>query len=289
MAWDDLAPTHIAEAPPTDEGDAPTTEVAALEPGEAAASGDGAAPENLDLDSEAGLQAAIERSAVLRQALDRRQNDGFQAGKLNRDAELRRDQAASGRVEQFAQLALERLGVEVTPEDQSLLKVLTAANEGSARIGMARGYVNATLNYLGESAMPAELETALASLEATGDVKAIEGIASTAVQRVADHAKQSALASITEDELGKLPADHPLERYIQKRIADGTSEELRAQATEQAQAGRTNAPRVVTNGPGGGGMTPEIARGMSPADAAKLSEPEYAEWRRLFFAATNAA
>ena len=291
MAWDDLAPTDTVDAPPTNEGDAPTTKVAVLEPDEAAAASGEAVAEaqGFDLSTEEGVLAAAASADALRKVLDKRQNDGFQAGKLNRDAELRRDQAATSRVEEFARLSLERFGVEVTPEDQNLLRTLTAANEGSARIGMARGYVNATLNYLGESAMPAELETALASLEATGDVKAIEGIASTAVQRVAEHAKQGALASLTEDDLGKLPADHPVNRYIQQRIADGTTEELKAQALEQATTTRTNAPRVATKGPGSGGMTAETARAMSPAEAANLPDSEYAEWKRLFFAATNAA
>lgn len=294
MPWDAPEPTTDSEAEPTIEvSTEPTVEpTAAPETTEAAPAADGAASETpaFDLTTEEGVIAAAAHVDALRKVLDKRQNDGFQAGKLNRDAELRRDMAATERVEGFAREALERHGVELTADDTNLLRTLTKANEDYARIGMARGYVNATLQYLGEAAMPQELEAAIAALEATGDVKAIEGIASSAVQRVADTSRTQALDRLTTDALDALPATHVIAQYINQRIAEGVTEELTAKATEQAQAGRTNPPRVSGAVPGSGGMTAEQARAMTPEQAANLPPEQYAEWRRLFFAASaNAA
>lgn len=233
--------------------------------------------------------AAAASTEALRRVLDKRQNDGFQAGKLNRDAELRRDLAATERVQEWTKGVLNKHGIDLDPDDVNMARTLTKANEDYARIGMARGYVNATLQFLGEAAMPQELESALAALESTGDVKAIEGIASTAVQRVADTSRAQALERLTTDALDALPASHPVQQYINQRIAAGVTEELAAKAVELAQAGRSNPPRVSGSMPGSGGMTAEQARAMTPEQAAALPSEQYDEWRRLFFAASPAA
>lgn len=286
MAWEVQEPTVIAPVEPTGEEQEPTADAAVPGTGEAASTGDEAAssPTTFDLSTEAGIAAAIEQSDLLRQRLAKQQNDGFQNGRQNRDAELRREQGSNERAQAHHKWLIDQLNEGADPEELAKQTPLyVKANEDFQRVALSRAFVTATLNHFGESAMPDELETALSALESQGDVAAIQGIASTAVQRVADKSKADTISTL---KLADVPADAPLHAEIMALAHSLQQEEAAAQGIAAKQAAATNPPNVRGSAPGSVGMTTEQARALTPAQAANLSETEYEEWKRVFFVAS---
>lgn len=289
MPWEPPEPTTDTILPPTTTDSSQTAPAAAAGAGEAATGDVGAAsePQPIDLDSEEGLRAAIERSALLRGRLEKAQGDGFNAGKQNRDAELRRDQGSSERAQAYQQYLSQKYGIELDDADAKAAPLFVKANEDFTRVGLSRVWAQATLQQAGETELSPELTTALDALEASNDVAGAQAVASTAIQRALIKKGEQVIATLTPEQLQALPKTHPIHAWVEKTIEDRVAEELRAREIETVQAGRTNPPRVAGTSPGGA-MTPEMARTITPQQAANLSDEDYANWKEAFFAASAA-
>jgi len=138
-----VEPTAAVVAPPTDEGQLPPTgEPAAIAPGEAAVSdaqGAASATPAFDLSTEEGWLEAAAYYEAGRKVLDKRQNDGFQNGRQNRDAELRRDQGTLSRATETAQWAYQQAmnGVPIEEIAKAIVPHVSA-NEGAVVLQTAK-------------------------------------------------------------------------------------------------------------------------------------------------------
>lgn len=277
MAFGEQEPTAAVMAPPTDEVLAPTDE-AALGTDEAVVADSGAASEALDLDTESGLAAALERSALLRGRLEKAQNDGFQNGRQNRDAELRRDEGTAERAQAYHQWLLEQVNAGYDPDEiAKQTPLFVKANQDTTRSELGKAWVEASLGHFGEQ----EQEVIRGVMDTLTDPTMIGDLASKTWEAAASKVRQAAVSNLSLDQI---PKTSTLHTEIQALVDGKVTAELEARETEAARL--AIGPRANGSAPGSVGMTTNQARLMTPEQASQLPEAEYVEWKRMFFAAS---
>lgn len=277
MAFGEQEPTAAVLAPPTDEVLAPT-EPAAQGTDEAVVADSGAASDALDLDTEAGLAAALERSALLRGRLEKAQNDGFQNGRQNRDAELRRDEGTAERAQAYHEWLTSQVEAGYDPaEIAKQTPLFVKANQDTTRSELGKAWVEASLGHFGEQ----EQEVIRGVMDTLTDPTMIGDLASKTWEAAASKVRQAAVANLSLDQI---PKTSTLHTEIQALVDAKLTAELAAREIEATR--QPTAPRANGSAPGSVGMTTNQARLMTPEAAAQLPDAEYAEWKRMFFAAS---
>ena len=281
MAFGDPEPTAAVIADPTDEGMTPTAE-AASDPGEADPVDGGAASDiqTYDLDSETGLAAAIERSALLRGRLAKQQDDGFQNGRQNRDAELRREQGSVERAQGYHQWLVDQLEQGADPAEVAKQTPLyVKANQDTTRSELGKAWVEATLGHFGEQEQEV-IRGVLTSFD--GNPESVGDLASKTWEAAATKVRVATVAGLSLDQI---PKESALHTEIQALVDGKVTAEL---AAREIEATRQDAPpRVNGSAPGSVGMTSTTARAMTTDQAANLPDEQYREWQRLI-ATSNA-
>lgn len=200
------------------------------------------APVTFDFSTDAGILAALEANPNLKGFLTKREADAANTARQRRDAELRRDQGANERAQQYHEWLVTELEKGTDPRELARqTPTWVKANEDFTRTELMK----ALLRQAGEFD---ETAKGLAdTLEGSPDelTKVAQVTLDSAVRRAREESRSSTLASLTFD---ALPDDHPLRSYLRDQIAAGVKAELEAQAKEQVIA--VNPPNVQGFGPG---------------------------------------
>lgn len=239
----------------------------AVEPvAEPAAGGDPAvaeAPVTFDLSTDAGILAALEANPNLKGFLTKREADAANTARQRRDAELRRDQGANERAQQYHSWLVSELEKGSDPKELARqTPTWVKANEDHTRSELMR----ALLTQAGE--LDDTAKGLADTLEGTPDE--LTKVAQVALDAAIKRARQEAVAGISYD---ALPDAHPLRSYLRDQIAAGVKAELEAQAKEQVIAQTSpNPPAVIGSTPAPPANTPYWQ--LSPEERAAMSPAE---------------
>lgn len=230
--------------------------------------GEGAAPEpRVSFQSDAELRSFLESDERGKAYLEKIRNDQFNAARQNLESELRR-QAASDEVLASAFQSVSReLGIDMDDER------LTRTVQSFARPFQERNQreINQLYFEQARATFPPEAQTALDLVwqQTDGDVTVQNQIIG---QLWNARGETAAAAALSTAKLDDIPEDHPLQKQIQDRIAQGVEEELRAR---ERQANRLETgPRIGSGVAVGTSREQEIETILSTKPA---SSSEYRE------------
>ena len=244
-------PAVVAEQ--TDQAAPVTTDSAAPVEGERAA------PEpQVRFQSDADLRAFLESDERGKAYLEKIRNDQFNAARQNFEAELRR-QAASDEVLASAFRAVtNELGIDADDERvqrtvQSFAKPFMERNQRE---------LNELYFEQAKAGFPSEAQAALDLVwqQTEGDLGVQNQIIGQLWNARAETAASTAVSGLSLD---ALPEDHPIQKQIQDRIAQGVEEELRAR---ERQANRVDPGPKVGGNPAGGSFTASDISKMTPEE-----------------------
>ena len=244
-------PAVVAEQ--TDQAAPVTTDSAAPVEGERAA------PEpQVRFQSDADLRAFLESDERGKAYLEKIRNDQFNAARQNFEAELRR-QAASDEVLASAFRAVtNELGIDADDERvqrtvQSFAKPFMERNQRE---------LNELYFEQAKAGFPTETQAALDLVwqQTEGDLGVQNQIIGQLWNARAETAASTAVSGLSLD---ALPEDHPIQKQIQDRIAQGVEEELRAR---ERQANRVDPGPKVGGNPAGGSFTASDISKMTPEE-----------------------
>lgn len=230
--------------------------------------GERAAPEpQVRFQSDAELRAFLESDDRGKAYLEKVKNDQFNAARQNFEAELRR-QAASDEVLASAFRAVSNeLGLDA--DDERVQRTV----QSFARPFMERNQRELNELYFeqAKAGFPSEAQAALDLVwkQSEGDLGVQNQIIGQLWNARAETAASSAVSGLSLD---ALPEDHPLQKQIQDRIAQGVEEELRAREREANRV--ETGPRIGAGVAVGTSREQEIETTLSTKPA---SSPEYRE------------
>lgn len=195
----------------------------------AVATGDGAVPEPVvSFSSEEDLRKFLEGNDLARGFLEKTKKDGFEAGRQNREAELRR-QAATDEViaDRLKNVALQ-LGID--PDDELLKRTVTAFHEPADR---RRAVSQRLLDIEAAKQTLTPEQQALVDMrvkDAGDDVDQLNKITGDLWLFTQTAAQAAGVQGLTSWE--QLPEGHPLLKDFETRVAAEVEKELAARNRE---------------------------------------------------------
>lgn len=226
----------------------------------APASGD-AAPvaQTFDLSTDAGIKAAIEANPQLRGFLDKTKADTENTVRQRLENQMRRDQGANARAQQWQQSLAQKYGIELDPEDAQAAPLFVKANEEWQRTEILRSLAQQAIDL-----SPADEQAALQSLLDSADsADAVTRITAASLEALQGRVKRQTLEEL---EVEQLEAHPKFKEYIAAYKQREAEAEMNAREIERQQR---DAPPPTPSGQGAQAMTRSQLDAMTPA--ARLS------------------
>lgn len=193
-------------------------------------------------------------------------------------AQLKREQGANERVQQYHQWLAEQVAngasaEEIARETPTFVK----ANEDFARVEVAKAFANKALDGFGlddetRSAYAEQIEALTTEPERLYAIA--EQLWEQGASRFTENRVNERIGNLTLDEI---PKDSRLHASLQAHIESEVTKELEARAAEKEPV--ANPPRTPKGTPGVDASSRYLA--MSPQEQARLTPEEWAEFRSL--------
>jgi hypothetical protein len=262
---------QTAETPPEQTTDVVVEQTQAAAPTDsegAVAEGEGAAPDPVvQFQSDEDVRAFLEANDRARSYLEKAKNDGFEAGRQNKDAEIRR-LAASDEViaDRLKSIALEA-GWDAS--DERLKRAVVGFHEPATKrtqLELSRLYIEGAKSVLSPDAQAAIDEAVRLAGE---DVEAHNSIVGQLWQHYGDSSREDAVSGLT---LEQVPPTSKLFQEIEERVAREVETELKARDTE---ANRIDpGPRTTQGSAPVGPLTLEKLKTMPRSEVMALDKDE---------------
>ncbi len=276
------APTTGEQATQTDEeraqqtglpGESQKTQAAEATEGAASEAAAGAASDaGFDFDSDEGIAKALETLPQLAARLERErrqaQDNGFNAGRQNRDKELRLERGSEATAKQYQQHLAEVYGVELSEADQREAPLWVKANRDAERVAYWQQQTEGVLDAF-DVRERAQIEQHLQTFEGLPDQMEQLG------RQVVDEAvKRQVSTRVSSLKLADIPDGSALHADIQRFIAEEKTKEAEAAALEAKQPKTAPPPRVPV-GSGASQKTRADYAHLSDEQIADLPDEEY--------------
>lgn len=262
-------PTAVLSVPQTDEGGAPTAAAAAVSTPDAAvesAQVGAASTPQFDFDTDEGIRAALAASERLRGFVDKTKNDGFNAGRQNRDKELRLERGSEDVARAWQEHLADKYGIELDEADRRDSPLWVKANRDAERTTYWRTATETVLDAF-DVRERAQIEQALEQFE--GHPDQMEQIG----RQVVDEAvKRREHARIADLPLAEVPEGSRLWKDIEEYKASEVRKEIEARAQERDTP--PPPPNTPVGAAGTGRTQADYAR-LSPSEIAALPDEEY--------------
>lgn len=235
-------------------------DVATLEREAVAASPQGVAEApQFDLSTIEGIRRASEANPMLKAWRE----EGFEAGRQRREAELRRDQGTVERAQAYHRSYVQRLAAGEDPEVLARETPLyVKANEDTARAELMRSLVQQAIT-LADEPGGAMLRTLAEEIE--GKPEELQRVAQATLETALARARQEAIDNLDPE---TLPKDHKLRRWLDDQKQHEVETELNAREIAAKQP--VNAPRTPSGTPSADGLiTAEEFVGMTKSSQEK--------------------
>lgn len=258
--------TDLTQNPPTDELESQTQEAAATADAGAEASGGAASTPTFDFDTDEGITAAIQANPRLAERFRKQQDDGFNAGRQNRDKELRLERGTEDVARAYQEHLAEKYGIELDEADRREAPLWVRANRDRERTELWATNANAVMDAFDVN----ERAQITAALEQVADMpEQTEQIARQVYDEAVKRQTVRRIASLTMEDI---PQGSPLWQSMQAHVRAEFDKEQAAQAQEHEP--QAEPPRVPV-----GNSAPPRTRAfyaqMSPEEIADLPEDEY--------------
>ncbi len=251
-------------APATDE----QTLVAATGAGEAAGNGaEAAQAPTFDFTSEDGVRAAIAANPTLQKVFEQQQTNGFNAGRQNRDKELRLERGTEETARAWQQHLMEKYGVELDEADRRESPLWVRANRDTERANLWRTNAEVVLDAFDVSERAA-ITAALEQFDGLPDQ--MEQIGRQVVDEAVKRQTHKRVGALTLDDI---PKDSSLWTAVQAHVRSEVDKELEARAAEKPAV--DNPPRTPVGGAATQKTRADYAH-LSPQQIADLPPAEYA-------------
>lgn len=243
-----------------------TAQAAATGTDAAAGTGAEAASPTFDFDSEDGVRAALESLPTLRKLVEQRQNDGFNAGRQNRDKELRLERGTEDTARAWQEHLSEKYGVELDEADRRQAPLWVRANRDLERANYWRDTSAAVLDAF-DVTERATIEAAFTQFDGLPDQ--MEQIGRQVVDEAVKRQTQKRVATM---KYAEIPEGSALRKEIDELVASEAAKEIAAQQAEKPSV--ANPPRTPAGAQATGRTQADYAR-LTQQQIADLPEEEY--------------
>lgn len=260
-------PTVDTLVPPTiPDATAPTAIAAAQFTPEAAGPGAEAASPTYDLSSEDGVRAAIAAHEALRKAFTKQQDDGFQAGRQNRDKELRLERGTEETARAYQEHLAEKYGIELDEADRREAPLWVRAARDTERATYWQTTSEAVLDAFSVTERES-IRAAYAQFEGLPDQ--MEQIGRQVIDEAVKRQTQTRVSTLALDDI---PKDSALWKAVDAHVTSEVEKELAARLAEKSPV--DNPPRTPVGAQASTRTQADYAR-FTPEQIAVLPDAEY--------------
>lgn len=268
-------PTVVTQEPPTiPDATAPTAPLAATVADgaaaqftpEAAGPGAEAASPTYDLSSEDGVRAAIAAHETLRKAFTKQQDDGFQAGRQNRDKELRLERGTEETARAYQEHLAEKYGIELDEADRREAPLWVRAARDTERAHYWQTTSEAVLDAF---SVPERESIRAAFTQFEGLPDQMEQIGRQVIDEAVKRQTQTRVSTLALDDI---PKDSALWKAVDAHVTSEVEKELAARLAEKPAM--DNPPRTPVGAQASARTQADYAR-FTPEQIAVLPDAEY--------------
>lgn len=262
----DESQTAVLDALQTDTVAGEQAPVAAREDGLSAAAAQGVAAIDWANISDDDLLSAVEQREAYQKRIKQERDNGFNAGKQNRDKELRLERGAEDVARAWQEHISEKYGVELDESDRREAPLWVKANRDRERVEYWTTHTNQVLDAY-DAKERDNIANALAAFD--GEPDQIEQISRQVIDEAVKRQSGKRIADLTLDDI---PAGSKLHTSIRAFM----DEEMAKEAAAQAQEREAQPPPPRTSEGGASvSRTQASYANLTPQQIADLPEDEF--------------
>ncbi|MCG3769138.1 MAG: hypothetical protein JW384_00258 [Nitrosomonadaceae bacterium] len=221
-------------------------------------------PATYDIETADGVLEAAEKSAAMKNYLEKVRLDTANAERQRLASEMRQQQGSINRAQAYHEYIVNQLNNGVDPEELAKQTPLyVAANESWTRAELNRILVEEAI----ASADEDQRDSMRIDLDNATSANDMRALASKSLVAMRQKVQRDHLAELDPS----LLAEHPrFKDWLQDQVTKRVDEELNAQKTQSVSSRRVNAPNIPVGSAPSAGINPVEFSQMSPRDQERM-------------------